>query len=207
MLVKESAYLYINIAVILLYVSFVILGYIKGLFYELISLVYTGVSLFIAWLISPVFAELFPIVKMGEIYDEGSILNNIVNVNPLINTALYFLIVFIVLKIAYIIISLVVKSFNKLPVLGTFNKILGAIFGIINATLITLLISIFFTLPLFKNGNEVRKNTILNYVDSISNQAIKFVVDHMDTDFIVHDVNFDASKTRQDITNWLINHE
>lgn len=207
MLIPENCFIFINIFIVLLYIAFIVFGYLKGFIFELVSLIYTAASLFIAWLISPVLANLHPILKLSDIYKEEMIITKIVNIDQIMNTFIYFVLVFVALKIAYIVISLIVKSLNKVPVLGTVNKLLGAILGIVNATLVTLVISILFTLPLFKNGQEVRKNTALCYVDKYSNALISFVVDNLNIDIDSSSIDFDASKARESIKEWLIKHE
>ncbi|MDO4940960.1 MAG: CvpA family protein [Erysipelotrichaceae bacterium] len=207
MQIPENCFLFINIFIILLYIAFIVFGYKKGFIFELVSLVYTAVSLFVAWLISPVLANLHPIMKLSDVYKSEMIITKIVNIDQIVNTFIYFVLVFIALKIAYIVISLLVKSLNKVPVLGIVNKICGALLGIVNATLVTLVISILFTLPLFKNGQEVRKNTVLCYVDKYSNSLISLVVDNLNIDIDSNSIDFDASEARDSIKEWLIKHE
>ena len=142
MSVPQEYFIYINVFIAALYLVLIFIGYRKGFLYELISLVYTGLSLAAAWFVSPVLASLFPIIDLSTIGNgEYTMINTMFNLNSIVNTVVYFIIVFLVLKILYIFIALLVKSLNKIPVIGKFNQVLGGAVGVINGTLITLALS------------------------------------------------------------------
>ena len=171
--------------------------------YEVLSIAYTAISLLIAWFVSPVLANMYPLIKVETLSNELSLINKVININSLLDTIVYFVIVFFVLKLLYLIISLIVKSFNKVPVLGTINKILGGVCGIINATLVTLAISLLFTLPIFKNGSEIREKTVLKYVDTYSTKALELFVENIDLNKYVVDSSFDVDLARDGLKEWL----
>jgi len=200
--------MYINIFIGFLYLALVIIGFIKGFIYEVVSLIYTALALVAAYFASPVLASLFPIIDITKFNDDLKLVEKFVDLNPLINTIIYFLLIFIFLKVVYIILSIALKAFNKIPVLGTLNKFLGALFGVLNATLITLAISMLLTLPLFSNGKQVKENTVLKYVDTYSTKAINYLVDNINLDQLTERFkDFDVEKAREDFKQFIIEYE
>lgn len=182
-----------------------IIGYSKGFLYELVNLLYTVASLALSYFASPVFANLFPIVDVGKIDEKYKALDTLLNLNKTINTVAYFLIIFLLLKLLYIFISLLLKSMNKIPVIGKFNQFLGAIFGFVNATLIVLAISMLLSLPVIKNGQQVKDNTILRYINHYSDEALAFVIEKLSTTSLKEDINdFDIDAYREEFKEWII---
>ena len=204
MLIPEKYFIYISIFIVAIYIVLMIIGYKKGFLYELVNLLYTAASLAVAWL-SPVLSSLFPIIDVGTLDSDYKILANFFNLNEIINTLAYFIIVFLVLKLLYVFISLVVKSINKIPVIGKFNQYLGAGFGFVNATLIVLCLSMLLSIPLFKNGNEVREKTILRYITKYSDEVLSIVAEKIGEAKIQNGVEeMDVDGYRNEFKQWLI---
>lgn len=203
MVIPESFFIFISIFIIALYIALMIIGYNKGLLYELVSLAYTGLSLGLAYFAAPVLASLFPLIDMKNIAKDMAILVDLLNLNEILNIVAYFLIIFLLLKIVYIFISILVKSLNKIPVIGKVNKSFGALFGIINATIITLVITMLLSLPLFKNGNEVKEKTILKYVNSLSQDVLTFITSRISEKTIAEGINLDIEAYRIEFKKWL----
>lgn len=204
MVIPSSAFIYIDIAILIIYIVLIIIGYKKGFLYELISLLYTGICLIIAWFISPILANLYPLINLSKDSFEAKVVDSFVNLNLLANTITYFLIVFLVLKLLYFIISFIFKKFNKVPVIGKLNQILGILAGIFNATVVTLTLSMLLTLPLFKNGIEVKNKTVLVYISDISEKVVLDVINHVDFNNIKNQTNqFDVNEARKELQMWL----
>lgn len=204
MTIPESAYIYINIFVIALYVILMIFAYNKGFLYEIINMLYTLFSLALAWFVSPVLAKLFPIIQIDKIDEQYQMLNSLLNLDKIINTVAYFIIVFLLMKIIYLFISLLTKALNKIPVLGKVNKFLGLIIGFFNATIIVLALSMLLSLPLFKNGKEVKDKTIFKYIEQYTADAISFVTEKITlNDNAVDSEAFDVEEYRQEFSDWL----
>lgn len=205
MTIPESAFIYISIFIVGIYIAMIIIGYNKGFLYEIVNLAYTAIALAVSWFVSPVFAKLFPLIDLDKVSSETKLINNLFNLNELINTIAYFVIIFLLLKILYIFISLLVKSLNKIPVIGGFNKILGGVFGIFNATIITLFISILLSLPLFKNGNQVKENTILKYINNTSEEVLTYIAEKVgESNLDNNSEDFDIDQYREEFKKWLV---
>ncbi len=195
---------YINIAIVLLYLALIIVGYHKGFLYGIVSLIYTLLSIAVAWFLAPILANKYPIIQIENLDAKYQLLSDSLNLNIILNIIIYFLIVFLVLKLLYLIISIALKGINKIPVLGGFNKILGAIFGFINATFICVIISMLLTLPTFENGLSIKNNTLLKYTNIIADKGLNIIVENINIDKIKDEFeSFDIESARKEFSDWL----
>lgn len=205
MMISSNYFIFINIFILLIYLAFIFIGYKKGFLYELVSFAYTAVSALIAWFLAPVFAGLYPIAKIEDINKEIEIVSKFVDLNAIVNTIFYFVIIFLVLKLFYILLTFVLKGFNKIPVIGKFNQILGIFAGIFNATLITLALGMLLNLPIFKNGNEIKNGTIFRYISNYSENILTYVVDNVDLDHLKQQFDsFNVDNAREEFKAWIV---
>ena len=117
------------------------------------------------------------------------------------DTLIYMIIVFILLKLLYLIIKPLFGFVSKIPLIGFINDIGGALMGIVNATIVVLLFCMLLNTPLFKNGNEVKEKTYLKTINGLSYKALEFSMDHFD--FQKEFKDFDIDKTRMAFDKWL----
>lgn len=206
MTIPSNYFIYIDIFIGFIYFIFIIIGYKKGFLFELLSLLYTTISALVSWFLAPILASLYPILNINNINAETQILTKFIDLSTILNTLIYFVIVFLLLKLFYIVLAFVLKGVNKVPVIGKFNQILGIFAGIFNATLITLVLSMLLTLPVFSNGNEIKNNTVFKYVSTYSDKLLTYVVENVNLDNIKqHFDNFDIDNARQEFTTWIEN--
>lgn len=179
-------------------------GFRRGLLFELISVLYNILSLVIAWILCPVLASEFPIVSMQNLSEELLLMSHFVDLGPLINSLLYFVIIFLVLRVVYMLIGLLAKSVNGLPVIGLMNKASGAVIGVVNATIVVTVMSLLLVLPIFSNGREIRNKTVFAYIEKYSDMAIDFVTENMDLeDYKQKYEDFDVDEFRNNIKDWI----
>ncbi len=204
MVIPENCFIFVSGFIVVIYAAMIYMGYKKGLLYELISFLYTAASVLIAWFMSPVLASLFPFFDIGDIDEKYQMLNKIYDFNGLLNTIAYFVIIFLLLKLLYILISLLVKSLNKIPVIGSLNQLLGGIFGILHATIIVLALSLLLSLPIIKNGKQVREKTLFRYVGSISNEALSYLIDLISDSGLKENIgDLDINAYREQFKEWI----
>lgn len=202
--ISSDYFMYINIFIGLVYLLFIIIGYSKGFLFELISLLYSLISGLVSWFLAPILANLYPIFDINNLNKETEILNKFVDLSAMINTLIYFVIVFLVLKLLYVFIAFILKGMNKVPVIGKFNQILGIFAGIFNATIITLALSMLLTLPVFKNGDEIKNGTVFKYVSEYSDKLLTYIVDNVDLDNVKKQFdNLDIDNARLEFKNWI----
>ena len=205
MVIPESFFIGISIFIVAIYLLMIYLGYKRGLLYELVSLLYTALALFIAWFADPVLASLFQLFDISKVSDKYALLNKVLNLNSLLNTAAYFLIIFLIMRLLYLFVSLLVKGFNKIPVIGGINRIFGALLGVVNGTLIVLALSMLLSTPLIKNGKAIKENTLLKYVSYYSDQAFEYIVEKIyDSNAEFDGEGIDIDSYRQEFKEWLI---
>ena len=205
MIISDTLYIFISIFIVAIYCLLIYSGYKHGFLYEMIDLLYTLFCLLAAWFASPVLADLFPLIDITKVSEEYSLMNKIFDLNGLLNNIAYFIIVFLILKLLYLFISGLSKGFNKLPMVGGINKVFGAGLGVVNATIIVLMLSMLLATPLVKNGNDVRENTVLKYITKYTDRSLNFVIDKMaDNHFDGIDENIDVDELREEFKDWLI---
>ena len=194
MVISSAYFTYLNLALIILYLAFVVIGYKNGLILQIVDLVYNILALFIGYFLAPILASHFPIVKLDEVYMA-------LKLNVLMDTLIYMIIVFILLKLLYLIIKPLFGFVSKIPLIGFVNDIGGSLMGIVNATIVVLLFFMLLNTPLFKNGNEVKEKTYLKTINGLSYKALEFSMNHFD--FQKEFKDFDIDKTRMAFDKWL----
>ena len=194
MVITSAYFTYLNLALIILYLAFVVIGYKNGLILQIVDLVYNILALFIGYFLAPILASHFPIVKLDEVYMA-------LKLNVLMDTLIYMIIVFILLKLLYLIIKPLFGFLSKIPLIGFVNDIGGALMGIVNATIVVLLFCMLLNTPLFKNGNEVKEKTYLKTINGLSYKALEYSMDHFKFENEFKD--FDIDKTRMAFDKWL----
>ena len=194
MVISSAYFTYLNLALIILYLAFIVIGYKNGLILQIVDLVYNILALFIGYFLAPILASHFPIVKLDEVYMA-------LKLNVLMDTLIYMIIVFILLKLLYLIIKPLFGFVSKIPLIGFVNDIGGALMGVVNATIVVLLFCMLLNTPLFKNGNEVKEKTYLKTINGLSYKALEYSMDHFKFENEFKD--FDIDKTRMAFDKWL----
>ena len=194
MVISSAYFTYLNLALIILYLAFVVIGYKNGLILQIVDLVYNILALFIGYFLAPILASHFPIVKLDDVYMA-------LKLNILMDTIIYMIIVFILLKLLYLIIKPLFGFVSKIPLIGFVNDIGGALMGVVNATIVVLLFCMLLNTPLFKNGNEVKEKTYLKTINGLSYKALEYSMDHFKFENEFKD--FDIDKTRMAFDKWL----
>lgn len=192
----------VNLLILLIYLIAVVSAYKNGFLYEVLGLFINLLILFLAFLGAPLFSRNFPLINIDV---QAYPILSIFNVNELFNTILYFVLIYLVLSIIGFLIKRLFKSVSDIPFLGFFNQVLGMVVGFINATIITLLLSLLVSLPFISNGQAIKQQSLLKYVNMFSNQAVLYISDYIDLESLAIDIdNFDAENAREELNKWLI---
>ena len=193
----------VNIAVLAIYIICLIVAYRNGFLYEALGLVINVVILGLAYFISPLMAKQFNLISID--YSSYPIAE-ILNLNYLLSCILWFFIVAVVFSIVGALIKHLFKSVSDIPFLGFVNQILGMAVGFINATIIALLISLFLSFPFISNGKQIKEDSILSYVNIITDKAINYATENMDLEKFASSIeDFDIESAREELNEWLIN--
>jgi len=197
MTINSELFIFIDVAIYLLFLVSMFLAFKAGLLLELVSFFYTLVCVGLSWILAPIMASSFSLISLPAEYSR-------LHADTLANTMIWFVIIFAVLKLLYIVIEPLLKFVSKIPFLGFFNKLGGMLFGIINAFLIIVLINFLTYTPVFSNGKEIRENTNLKYVSVVSDKALEFTTEHINMDSLKDKFeNFDIETVRKSFKKWL----
>lgn len=203
--IPQNLFIIIDILVAIILLFGIIKGCINGFAYELINLVFLALSFVAAWFISPILANKVPIFKLDVENDLVNKMYETTNASLMINNIIWIIILVLFLNLIFLLVKPLFKTISKIPVIGAVNRILGGLLGFLRSFIICLLISVLITLPIIKNGKEVKENTVLKYGDDITKFATKYIVNSINLDGIKDELdNFDVDDARDDLTNWLI---
>lgn len=168
--------IYLN-AVLVLFLVFVIYrGYKKGMLLQLVGLISTFVSMIIAWIFSDVFMNVFHFVT----YNTTGIfsLDNFVTENA--NRLIWFVVLFVVIRLLMMVLTPIASLISKLPLIKQVNSAFGAVFSLITYLIYIVLIVLFLSTPIIKNGNQIIENTFLRTVDKYVISNLGFLEDKLE---------------------------
>jgi uncharacterized membrane protein required for colicin V production len=153
---------YINFVLIALLILGVIAGYKRGFILSLLDVLGLVLAIFLSHRFAPQLAASVPIVRASEITQQFSFLGMIVV--QYANTIVWFFILFALINLSYLLLRPLLKGFNKVPLLGGLNRLLGAAFGGLKWLFYGWLISLLLSTPIFANGQVFVENSLLaNY--------------------------------------------
>ncbi len=199
--------MYVNIGIIVFYALMMFFCFKNGFLYGFLELVYTGVSIAAAFFLSPFFSSMFPLVTLEKLGIPDPTFG-LVNIEPILNTVVYFILIVLLLKLVGIFITPLFKNISKIPVIGFFNRLLGLVLGFINATVIILVLGMMLNTPLFKNGQQIREETYFRYVDAYSKVAMNYISENADLSAFKEKIqNFDIDEARDAFREWLSSRE
>lgn len=204
--IEFNLFLIIDLVVILFLVLMAFLGYKRGFLRELVHLLCVLVSLLVAWFFAPICANFYTIIKLDPLQDDLIIIKKVHNISIIINVVIYFVIIFIVVRLFFLVLDLIFKRINKIPVLGFFNKFLGFFAGLIKGIFIILICSLLLKLPIFDNQQEIKEKTVFRYIDDYSEVIFNYIIDNVDLKRLKYKFDsFDVEDARNDFKEWIIN--
>lgn len=162
MTLNTRYFVYYDFGLILIAVLILFLAYRKGFVRQLTDVTTYLISLIVSILLSPELASVFPIVslddkdKLWEIVDKVTM--------PVVNIFLWFLILFIGLRILYRILAFVFSSRKKTK-LSLLNHLLGLGLGMIKVFLLGITLTLVLQCPLIRFGDEFVQHSVLRYVE------------------------------------------
>lgn len=134
-------------------------GYKKGCLLQIFDLIYSIGSIYFAFSKVEWFVMEYPIYS---------------TINPLtelLNSLIWFMILYMGLKIIYYIIEHFLKKISKLKMIGFVDRLLGLLLSIFKVLLIYTIVVIICLLPIVENGNKFVNSTPLYYWK-------EFIIDH-----------------------------
>lgn len=171
MVLNTAYFAYYNVGLIVLAILILFMAYRKGFVRQLMDVsTYFG-SLLLAVLLSPKLADLFPLVPVNA---QNEILRMLDSVAlHIMDIFLWFLIVFIGLRVIYRILTLVFHHRKKTS-LSLVNHLAGLGLGIIKVLLLGMTLSLVLRFPLIRYGDEFVTHSVLSFMDPIQETLMEY---------------------------------
>lgn len=200
--IPSSYFFIVDIVIVAIFLICFVVSYKNGIIYEILSLFFIAISLFLGYFLSPIFAKRSFLVKPTI---DDSLMLNTDAIYFGINTIVWFAIISIFFILLFILIKPIFKSLTKIPVVGWINKIFGLIFGFVKGIVICSILSCLLSTSIFTNSSDIKNGTIIKYVDIFTNQIVRTVVKNIDFKQIDENISdIDMDKTREIFEDFLI---
>ncbi len=165
--IPENSMLIVNLLIVVLYLVMIIRGGRQGVLRQILSLAGLLLALFCAWRYAPVFASYLKIVPTEWLPLQDTMLAEMVQEQA--NKLVWYLIVFLVVRLLISLISHVAGLLHRIPVLHQISALLGAAVGAISATFWVLLACVLLSSSIFSNGSYVIRNSWLSVIQEKAN--------------------------------------
>ncbi len=204
-----------DIGIILVLISFIVVGFKKGVIKELVSLVGIIIVFILSWNLKGYIGD-FLCLNLPFIEFKGAI-SNISSLNIMMYQMIAFIVVFSLLLGIYSIslkISRIVQKFvNMTLVLWIPSKILGAVVSFIKGYLILFIIFVFLMIPLgnysiFKESTFI--DIILNKTPLVSKQTSSFtkpISEIIDLSKLVNNKKISSKEANKRAISIMINYD
>lgn len=195
--------MFINPALILLFVFVLYKGYKQGMIMQLVNLVNTFVSLVISYLFSDVFANVFQFVS----YDKIGIASMDQFISFQVNRLIWIFVLFVVIRLVLIVLKPIAQIISKMPLIKQVNSVFGAVFSIVNYAIYILLIVLFLSTPIIKNGSDLIDFTYLRNMIDITEPVIsnyeELISDNLSIQSLINGKNLSVTQ-KQKLVNLLV---
>lgn len=147
-------------------------GYRKGLLLQVLAWVSTFVALVVAWLFSSPLGEVFPWFYSSKGIGVTSIDSAIAQQ---VNRMVWFFIAFVVIRLLLLAVTPLASFISKMPLIKQVNSTIGGLASMLLFVFKLVLVCLFLTFPVIKNGQEVIDASILRHVEAISEPIFSFI--------------------------------
>ena len=168
---QENWAIYFSAFVVLFFVLKAAQGYNTGILRRLIGLVGSIISYWIAWILCGVFAKYINIASAKSLGLSGTPFEAIAK--TYVNQIAWFILLFLVLRILFFVIDRIAKGVHKVPGLHAVSALLGAAFGVLEAFVWIVVITVLLHTPLFKNGSYIVENSLIKQVNQVTEMVAK----------------------------------
>ncbi len=168
---QENWAIYFSAFVVLFFVLKAAQGYNTGILRRLIGLVGSIISYWIAWILCGVFAKYINIVSAKSLGLSGTPFEAIAK--TYVNQIAWFILLFLVLRILFFMVDRIAKGVHKVPGLHAVSALLGAAFGVLEAFVWIVVITVLLHTPLFKNGSYIVENSLIKQVNQVTEMVAK----------------------------------
>lgn len=168
---QENWAIYFSAFVVIFFVLKAAQGYNTGILRRLIGLVGSIISYWIAWILCGVFAKYINIISVKSLGLAGTPFEAIAK--TYVNQIAWFILLFLVLRILFFVVDRIAKGVHKVPGLHAVSALLGAAFGVLEAFVWMVVITVLLHIPLFKNGSYIVENSLIKQVNQVTEMVAK----------------------------------
>ena len=168
---QENWAIYFSAFVVIFFILKAAQGYNTGILRRLIGLVGSIISYWIAWILCGVFAKYINIISVNSLGLSGTPFEAIAK--TYVNQIAWFILLFLVLRILFFVVDRIAKGVHKVPGLHAVSALLGAAFGVLEAFVWMVVITVLLHTPLFKNGSYIVENSLIKQVNQVTEMVAK----------------------------------
>ena len=168
---QENWAIYFSAFVVIFFVLKAAQGYNTGILRRLIGLVGSIISYWIAWILCGVFAKYINIISVKSFGLSGTPFEAVAK--TYVNQIAWFILLFLVLRILFFMVDRIAKGVHKVPGLHAVSALLGAAFGVLEAFVWMVVITVLLHTPLFKNGSYIVENSLIKQVNQVTEMVAK----------------------------------
>ena len=168
---QENWAIYFSAFVVIFFILKAAQGYNTGILRRLIGLVGSIISYWIAWILCGVFAKYINILSVTSLGLSGTPFEAIAK--TYVNQIAWFILLFLVLRILFFVVDRIAKGVHKVPGLHAVSALLGAAFGVLEAFVWMVVITVLLHTPLFKNGSYIVENSLIKQVNQVTEMVAK----------------------------------
>ena len=168
---QENWAIYFSAFVVIFFVLKAAQGYNTGILRRLIGLVGSIISYWIAWILCGVFAKYINIISVKSLGLSGTPFEAVAK--TYVNQIAWFILLFLVLRILFFMVDRIAKGVHKVQGLHAVSALLGAAFGVLEAFVWMVVITVLLHTPLFKNGRYIVENSLIKQVNQVTEMVAK----------------------------------
>ena len=168
---QENWAIYFSAFVVIFFILKAAQGYNTGILRRLIGLVGSIISYWIAWILCGVFAKYINIISVKSLGLSGTPFEEVAK--TYVNQIAWFILLFLVLRILFFMVDRIAKGVHKVPGLHAVSALLGAAFGVLEAFVWMVVITVLLHTPLFKNGSYIVENSLIKQVNQVTEMVAK----------------------------------
>ena len=168
---QENWAIYFSAFVVIFFILKAAQGYNTGILRRLIGLVGSVISYWIAWILCGVFAKYINIVSVKSLGISGTPFEAIAK--TYVNQIAWFILLFLLLRMLFFVVDRIAKGVHKVPGLHAVSALLGTAFGVLEAFVWMVVITVLLHTPLFKNGSYIVENSLIKQVNQVTELVAK----------------------------------
>lgn len=181
------------------------IGYKRGFLLQLYNLLALFAAVLFAWILSEPFAKVFMIFKPDVGAFNQTAIEELIQIR--INSALWFVILFIAISLLIMLGRPLIKAIGKIPGLKTINSFFGAVFALIGFYITVLILILLLSTPLITNGQTVVEESGLSVVKQYSSVFFDYASDRFEENAAIQKMISGETLTGADsasIRDWLL---